>query len=177
MPHTSYRRDASGQFSGEGERNEFAIGCKVTASELRMYTILFDQHRRQFSWQTMSDMYRALLKDGIAEKKKLLKNPSRDMITQMEQAEEIEKFTNEAIRHRQLEDLFSGMDESIAALTRAGDLGAVREILRSYQVRTKRMTDRVLKYRRDMEFDRRWGRLWIELNRGVSLNPKDFEEE
>src|SRR5882757_4460326 len=142
MRDTVPRRDTGGHYTSEGERHEFAIGCKVSASELRMYTILFDQHRRQFGWQTMSDMYRALLKDGIAEKKKLLKHPTRDMITQIEQAEEIEKFTREAIRHRQLEDLFSGVDESVAALTRAGDLGAVREILNDFQNRTKRMTDR-----------------------------------
>ena len=163
-------RNREGQFYAEtDERLEYPIGCKVSTRELRMYTVLFDQHRKMFGWQTMSDMYRALLKEGLQVKTKLIKNPARDLITQMEQSEERDKARNEAMRHRELEELFDGLDESVSTLTKAGDLGAVRELLSEFQSRTKRMTDRALKYRRDMEFDRRWGRLWEELNRGARL--------
>lgn len=158
----------------DGEHLERIVQFRISSSEYRISDIMFSQHRGQFGWQTMSDMYRHFLKSGLNEVSKLIKKPSRDMITQIEQSNEIDKLTSEALRHRQLETLFNSLDDSIAILTRAGDLGAVREILGDFQKRSKRMTDKALKYRRDMEFDRRWGRLWEELNRGVSLDPKTF---
>lgn len=176
--HRGQSRNREGQFHAESdERLEYPIGCKVSTRELRTYSILFDQHRKMFGWQTMSDMYRALLKAGLQNMVKMVKNPARDLITQMEQSEERDKARNEAMRHRELEELFEGLDESVNTLTRAGDLGAIRELLSDFQSRTKRMTDRALKYRRDMEFDRRWGRLWVELNRGAKLPMGGNEDD
>jgi len=167
--HHTQPRDREGQFQGEGERLEYPIGCKISSSELRMYAILFDQHRKQFGWQTHSDMYRTLLRESIHSVKLRIKNPTRDMITLMEQADERDRIVSESSRHRQLEDIFQGLDESIGVLTRAGDLGGVRDLLGEFQLRTTRITDKAIKYRREMEFDTRWGRLWKELNRGARL--------
>ncbi len=169
------RDEAGGAFTADGERHEYAIGCKVTSNELRQYSILFDQHRKSFGWQTMSDMYRDLLKEGMRNTAKKIKNPSRDMTTMMELTEELDRAVHESRRHRRLDEVFTTIEESVSALMRAGDLGAIRELLGEFKERNKRITDRALKYKREMEFDSRWGRLWKELNAGASLTK--FEEE
>jgi hypothetical protein len=180
-------RNRQGQFARSGGRHvgeergdeqlERIVQFRIGSDQYRITDMMFSQCRQQFGWQTNSDMYRDLMKAGIAKAQELIKKPSRDMQTAMAHAVERDRMAREAQRHQELEHVFVVMDDSIEALTRAGDLGSVREILSEFQTTTKNMTDGALRHRREVEFERRWSRLDKDLNRVVSLKPSDAVDD
>lgn len=175
------RRSEGGQFGmmgGRGqdeERLEYPIGCKVSSREVRMYSILFDQHRKQFGWQTMSDMYRTLLGDGYKEVVVRVKNPSKEMLRNKRRADELEKIQSEANKHRELTGTIEKVDRDIDETFRGGDLAGVRRILLEFRANTEIEDDPALKNRRRSEYEKRWQRMDESLNRGASLI--DMEDE
>lgn len=148
------------------------VQCRVTNRELRVLAILFDQHRAEFGWQTKSDMMRELMGLGMIQASLKLKKRDPELTARLEQFKELNKSASRAMRHTELDQALNQMEKDVVTLTRAGDLWAVRENLREFQLCTKRIPDKVIQTRREDEFERRWGRMLEELERGHSLKPK-----
>jgi hypothetical protein len=176
------KRDDTGQYSKSGTRPyarltddealDNLVQCRVTNRELRLLMILFDQHRAQFGWQTKSDMMRELMGMGMIQASLKLKKKDPELTARLEQFKELNESAKRAMRHTELDQALEQLEKDVVTLTRAGDLWAVRENLREFQQRTDRIPDKVIQARREDEFERRWGRMLEELERGHSLKPK-----
>lgn len=183
MRHDQERRQ-DGQFGTiddrhrmfEEERLEYPIGCKVTQREVRMYSILFDQHRKVWGWQTMSDMYRDLLRDGFKAKAKELASPTPEMTQMLLETEQMELAKASTAVHLHHERAIEVTGEQIELLKRTNDFGRIRKILVDFYEKTKQTKDPVIRRRRTEEMERRgWDRMLKDLCRGVSLTK--FEDE
>ena len=172
-------RAASGQYNSSesrpGHENaeslENLIAYRVTDRELRTLSILFDQHRAEFGWQTKSDMMRQLAMMGATQASAKLKKRDPELTARLEQFHEISESAKRAWRHTDLDRALEHLDRDIQVMFRAGDLRAVRDTLREFKDRTKRIEDKVIQARREDEFERRWGRLLGDLERNHSLKP------
>lgn len=184
--HRDQTHDRHGQFTSRDyrhdqpdttERLEFPVSCKVSTRELRMYGIMFDQNRKQFGWQTVSDMYRAMLASGYVGLVAKVKNPTADMKRMARQMEELERIDAEAVKHRNLDRIMEKVHRDIDDTIQTGDLASVRRMLSELVAKTKAEDDPALRQRRKVEFDKRYGNLWVSLNRGISLDPNTFVDE
>lgn len=172
---TSGDRGRNGQ---DGEHLERIVQFRISSQEYRMADILFSQHRKQFAWQTMSDMYRAMLKVGLKDIAKLVKEPTPAMLDAIRNHQELERVASMARRHTDLDCLLDQMDRDLDLTVRAGDLGAVRVMLEEFRKNTKEIKhDHMIRARREVEFDKRWGRLYESLNRGANLSFADSDEK
>lgn len=177
-------RDRDGRFDTtesnhrmfEEERLEYPVGCKVTGRELRMYSVLFDQHRKIFGWQTMSDMYRDLLRDGFKVAGKMVVNPDPELVQMAMETDQMERAQRAAQRHVHHEKAVDFTAERLEVLKRNNDYGQIRALLQDFWDKTKALKDPVIRGRRRDEFERRgWDKQLKELNKGVSMS--EFEDD
>lgn len=164
-----------GSRMAEDDRLIDRIEFRVTTHDSRRLGILFHHHRTEFGWQLPTDMYRELQMASLAEYEDRAKNPTPQMIALRRRHDELERMQAQALRHVDFEQETEQVDQAIDVTMRAGDLGAVRKMLADYKNETKLMADQAIKARREMEFDKRWARLFESLNRGASLTQ--FEED
>jgi len=148
---------------------------RISSLDMRRIEKLFQRYRDTFAWEIKSDQYRDIMKIGITHYEDRVKNPDEEMLSMRRMADTLDTVENLASRHARLDRAVSYVEDEIQTLVRNGDLGAVRTALAKFRDETKKSGDAVIKARREMEFDKRWGRLWEGLNRGASLTQ--FEDD
>jgi hypothetical protein len=180
------QRTASGKFGPapvtsrgarltENQGLEVQKKFRITIMDDRRLNMLFYNNKKQFGWGVPADAMRDMLRYAISEFTQRAEHPTQEMITLQRRFDELERMRSLAVRHVDFEQETEQVDRFVEVTMRAGDLSAVRSILADYQNETKGMKDLAIKGRREMEFDKRWSRLYEGLNRGVSLTK--FEED
>lgn len=180
-------RNGSGKFKSSPlrpdgrmiEEDRLAELCafRVTNRDWRRLMVLFQVHRAQFGWQVHADMFRSMLLIGLGSCEEKIKNPTPEMEDLKNQHEELEQAAHMAMRHTNLDAAIKQVDEDINTAMRAGDLGAVRMILDAFKERTKAIKrDYAIRARRELEFERLWGKLYDSI-RPASLRQFVNEED
>lgn len=153
------------------------VKFRTTPSHERRTLVLFHDHRKEFNWQVPSDMYREMSEFSTSHFEGLAKNPSPEMLANKRREEMLNKISNRAYRHASFEREIDAVESAINVNWRAGDLYAVRQTLDEYLDETKQTEDGAIKQRREMEFEKRWSRMFEGLNRNVSLDIDKFMPE
>lgn len=174
-------KQEQGQFTkanaDEDKRLLDLVEFRVTALDWRRLMILFEHHRLQFNCELKSDMFRYVMRRGLSATEGEVHNPSDEMEDLRLQSDGVERAASSARRHTVLDMMLNRIDEDVHLLMQAGDLGAIRSVLLDFKKQTGSIKDSVIRARRGIEFDRRWGRLYEGLNRNASLDPRSFEED
>jgi hypothetical protein len=156
---------------------EKPIEFRVTATELRSYTVLFDEHHRIFGWKSKSDMYRDFMKTGLADAVKTLTRPDPELLEMVQQEEEVLKTAKRLLRHEHAENMIRTVEENIRGLVDRHDYVSVRIVLSDMKRMIKGVRDPVLRASLEKEFEQKWRDMDANLNRLASLNPGSFEDD
>jgi hypothetical protein len=172
-------RSRTGQFEGtststrarasEDERLVDRVEFRVTSLDWRRLMILFQHHRQQFACEIQSDIFRHVMKKGLAATEDEVRNPTDEAIDLRMQSEGMELARKASRRHVMLDSILERIEEDVHTLMHAGDLFAIRKMLIDFKKDTSKINDAAIRARREMEFDKRWGSLFESLNRNAKL--------
>jgi hypothetical protein len=171
-------RSKTGQFDGAGTTNARAkeddrlvdrVEFRVTSLDWRRLMILFQHHRQQFACEIQSDIFRYVMRKGLASTEDEVRHPTDEGQDLRMQSEGMEMAMKAARRHTMLDTLLERAEEDIHLLMKAGDLGAIRNMLIDFKAQTRKVKDHAIRGRREMEFDKRWGSMFDSLNRSARL--------
>jgi hypothetical protein len=167
---TPYRPSLPGD-----ERNQIVWSAKLSPSEDRKLTILFDQHRRLFGWQTRSDMLRDILNMGSKSVMADIPNPHPTLIDLQNEQDELAQMTGLADRHIRLSRQVDQTEEALRVCQMSEDGAGMIEILDRWRTVTENVMDRTIREKRRKIFKQRWeGPLKLLMQgRMVSLKPRD----
>ena len=184
MMRSDQKRWGNGQFGTiptEGQGPETSNGneklsvqkkFRITEEDDRRLNMLFYNNKKQWGWGLPSDTMRELLRFAISEYTKKAKDPTAEMLVMQRRYEELEKIQALARRHLDFDREIDQVEQCITTSWRAGDLRAVKEMLDEYLKETRICRDAAIRDRREVEFDKRWGRMYEGLNRNARL-PMD----
>lgn len=161
------------------ERNQIVWSAKLSPSEDRKLSIIFDQHRKMFGWQTRSDMLRDVLNMGSKSVIAEIPNPHPTLIDLQNEQDELAQMTGLADKHIRLARQIDLTEESLRVCQMAEDRAGMVEILDRWQTVTESIMDRTIREKRRKIFRTRWEESLKQLRKGqmVSLKPRDQEED
>lgn len=181
-------RDGLGRFSQgsqndsnrrDDEKNVIVWSAKVSPSEDRQLTIIFDQHRKLFTWQTKSDMHREMLTEGIKNIMARIPNPDPRLLDARTRDEMIDKIEEVARKHKRTAETVEVMEETMWDVLHINhDVPGAIGVLEEFRSAMENTMDRTVREKLRKYWAGKWEGVLADLRKGriVSLKPRDQME-
>lgn len=158
------------------ESLERHVQYKTSDDEGRQDDILFDQHRKLFGWKTKSDLWRDEAHLGRKLIIEAIPDPDQELMEIYQQNEVMIGMAKSVNRHKHAEQMMDYASEAIGELKDRKNFGAIRDHLRRVLDVCRKTKNPALRQTMEDAFARRFGEMWTDLNKPMSLNPRDYED-